>query len=281
MSVLREHGEQCQTYGQPLLAESSHRGSGFWARALGTQFGERRDPTTCLHELVVHWSGNCSAPVLLFKLLQAIDARVIAAESKVHLATSDAIAHPLDVYRGAVTAWERWQCVQARKNFNRSFVVSLIEIPGRPDCWLFPGVYKVAGVEHRRGRVEPYTYDLRRIKAFGDLEARLVVRHQRTSRAPYRLGETIEAALHIEEISVKRLTILAFPGFKQVHISYSQLLAIVKAGDPTWQAALSSVSGIYVLTDTSDGRLYVGSAYGAGGIWARWSQYLNKGTETT
>ena len=45
---------------------------------------------------------------------------------------------------------------------------------------------------------------------------------------------------------------------------------------PEWKMALSSVKGVYCITDTSTGQLYIGSASGdAGGIWQRWSSYAN------
>jgi hypothetical protein len=37
---------------------------------------------------------------------------------------------------------------------------------------------------------------------------------------------------------------------------------------------LSSVYGVYLLTDKKTGKHYVGSAYGNQGIWGRWSDYI-------
>ncbi|WP_292885821.1 GIY-YIG nuclease family protein [Microbacterium sp.] len=44
-----------------------------------------------------------------------------------------------------------------------------------------------------------------------------------------------------------------------------------------WRTALSSVVGIYLITDTSDGRHYVGKADGAESIRQRWSAYATNG----
>ena len=41
-----------------------------------------------------------------------------------------------------------------------------------------------------------------------------------------------------------------------------------------WKAALSSVFGIYLLTDIATGKHYIGSAYGEYGIWGRWVNYI-------
>ena len=45
----------------------------------------------------------------------------------------------------------------------------------------------------------------------------------------------------------------------------------------SWKGALSNVSGVYLITDTKIGKLYVGSATGEGGIWQRWSEYAGNG----
>lgn len=44
-----------------------------------------------------------------------------------------------------------------------------------------------------------------------------------------------------------------------------------------WKAALQHVKGIYLVSDASNGRKYVGSAYGGEGIWSRWSTYMQTG----
>jgi len=66
-----------------------------------------------------------------------------------------------------------------------------------------------------------------------------------------------------------------FPGFYNIALSFSRLKAMVDNPDSNreWQRRLSSVSGVYVLLDQRSGKQYVGSAYGAGGIWARWKSY--------
>ena len=39
--------------------------------------------------------------------------------------------------------------------------------------------------------------------------------------------------------------------------------------------ALESVTGVYCLTDRKTGKLYIGSATGAGGVAQRWGNYLD------
>ncbi|WP_189654688.1 GIY-YIG nuclease family protein [Paracoccus mutanolyticus] len=53
--------------------------------------------------------------------------------------------------------------------------------------------------------------------------------------------------------------------------------AVVSNSRPDWKAALESIKGIYLITDTRTGKRYVGSAYGDQGIWSRWCAYAASG----
>ena len=44
-----------------------------------------------------------------------------------------------------------------------------------------------------------------------------------------------------------------------------------------WRIHLSAVAGIYLIVAEGTGNLYVGSAYGEGGIWGRWRNYARSG----
>lgn len=213
--------------------------------------------------------------MLLFPLLDALDPRITPARTKVHLASFNGKEQPLDVYRRGRAAWEEWQRGQNKRNFEREFVVSIIAIPRQPKLWMFAGVYSREGITERPGHEDRWYYDLARLEALTDLEARLVVSHARTDRPSYRDAETIADRLEVHKLRSRTLIIPEFPGYKQVLLSFSELGAVVREAEVSWRTALSSGSGVYVIADTTDGRLYVGVAYGEGGIWPRWSQYLD------
>jgi hypothetical protein len=69
--------------------------------------------------------------------------------------------------------------------------------------------------------------------------------------------------------------VMDFPGFYNFILSYDQLTTMIANPDSNreWQRMLSSVSGVYVILHQSTGKQYIGSAYGAGGIWERWASY--------
>ena len=64
-----------------------------------------------------------------------------------------------------------------------------------------------------------------------------------------------------------------FNGYQNVSIVYKNLK--IALNDPTWIGALKNVKAIYAIIDISNGKLYIGSACGNGGLFGRWSDYIN------
>lgn len=117
-------------------------------------------------------------------------------------------------------------------------------------------------------------FDLERSDLLSDLQARLVVgwRSPRT----WALKGTTAARYPVMEIADAQP--VRFPGFDALTLDYPQLQAVVREHRyATWRTALSSVMGIYLITDTRDGRQYVGKADGSESVLQRWTAYAANG----
>lgn len=67
-----------------------------------------------------------------------------------------------------------------------------------------------------------------------------------------------------------------FEGYDRVHLPYHCLDDIFKGRIlPTYYEALKKITGVYCLTDTHTGKLYIGSASGEEGVAQRWGNYLD------
>ena len=66
-----------------------------------------------------------------------------------------------------------------------------------------------------------------------------------------------------------------FPGYDKVNITWETMKQVLQKD--TWRTALENQKGVYLITDTSNGKKYVGSAYGANMILGRWNSYLKTG----
>ena len=61
-------------------------------------------------------------------------------------------------------------------------------------------------------------------------------------------------------------------------LSYSQLQKIINQRKKDWVSALESQKAVYLITDTNNGKLYVGSATSDNGmLLKRWKEYVETG----
>ena len=213
--------------------------------------------------------------MLLFDILGLMVPGVTPGGSKLHLASWNGVEDPLDVFLcGHFEGWQSWQ---SKKNFERAYIVSLIKLPAR-DRWLFAGCYRRLG----RTWVEKpapahWSYQTSEVAGSAPLSGRIVVGFSRIGRASYLVAERWAPKLEVRSVLEQRMAVSDFPGYPSVLLPKPTLDLIVAQEVPSWRAALSAVAGVYLITDTNSGKLYVGSATGDGGIWARWCQYSASG----
>ncbi|QLQ09309.1 MAG: GIY-YIG nuclease family protein [Nocardioidaceae bacterium] len=153
----------------------------------------------------------------------------------------------------------------------RYWVVFLPEGGDRARLWSVVANHGQVGNGHDGlGR----TFDLEQTDLMADLRNRLVIgwRSPRT----WWIKATTAAAYPVMEIADAQP--VRFPGFDALTLDYPQLQAVIREHRyAAWRTALSSVIGIYLITDTSDGRQYVGKADGAENLLQRWAAYATNG----
>jgi hypothetical protein len=213
----------------------------------------------------------------LFDFLHAATPDLGPTHCKIHLASWNGVEKPLDVYlAGDFDDWQRWQ---SKRNFERPFVVSLIQLP-QTGQWLFAGLH-TSGQPVRRthplDQIEYNHYPLIEDARCQEFNGRLVVSFSRPGRQSYLDAETWTERILVSELYPSRIELSEFPGYRSVDISHDELVTIFQRNIDSWKAGLSAVAGIYLITDTKSGKLYVGIAHGQGGFWQRWSDYAKTG----
>ena len=208
----------------------------------------------------------------IVKLLKASGIGIKPDDLKIHLACWNKHEHPLDVFfAGGFEEWQRWQ---TKRNFECAQVLSLIDLG--QNRWLFAGVHEVLGSKPHPECSAHFRYSTRLLKNQNDLIGRVVVQHKRSGRASY-IWNRPEIALTVLEIREEKMTVHEFPGYNRVIVSHSNLRLITQQKIASWHGALANVKGIYLITDTSSGKHYVGKASGNEGIWQRWCAYADTG----
>ena len=169
--------------------------------------------------------------------------------------------------------FKEYQEVQKQQNFKRKYIFSLIYY--KKNEWMFAGIYDVISCEKINDR---FRYDTKLLDVHGDLIGRLIIAYNKEFRKSYPFLETVYKDFKFVEILRDRVKIEEFPGFERVNVSFSELKYIVENEEKSWKSALKNVQGVYLISDRSKGKLYVGAAYGEDAFWNRWGEYIAKGT---
>lgn len=118
------------------------------------------------------------------------------------------------------------------------------------------------------------TFDLVVSDHMDDLRNRLVIGW----RAPRTWRINGPTAVEYPVMEIADAQPVPFPGFDRLILDYAELSAVMAEHRyASWRTALSSVVGTYLITDTRDGRHYVGKADGAENVRQRWSAYATNG----
>lgn len=95
------------------------------------------------------------------------------------------------------------------------------------------------------------------------------------SRYVFNLSKYLDLAM-VKEVLPCLYSGEKFEGYDRVHLPFRRLADIFEGKIlPTYYEALKKTTGVYCLTDTHTGKLYIGSATGEEGVAQRWGNYLD------
>lgn len=179
---------------------------------------------------------------------------------------------------------ELYQQFQSKPKFHHAEqIVSFYGLSGNRAR--FYGVYRVLGntpasAELSRlpagetwGRESDYFYDLERDFRFDDLRDRLIIDW------PARAWVQKLDNKPVLEILPSGRKLVPFDDYLEFSLTHAQLKDLFgnEVAHRDWQTSLGAVAGVYLILDQKSGHQYVGSAYGADGIWGRWKNYAISG----
>lgn len=119
------------------------------------------------------------------------------------------------------------------------------------------------------------SYDLTPSPAMIAMADRLVIEWGRDT---INWSKPASTAASFKVVEIADPEAVPFPGFDRVLVDRPTLQAIITdARYASWRTALGAVQGIYLITDRSTGKHYVGKADGGERILGRWSTYAKDG----
>jgi hypothetical protein len=160
-----------------------------------------------------------------------------------------------------------YQNSQLKDVFNGvDYIVSFIGEDGLLSRFI--GVYKLTSSKQlANGHFE---YQMEEVKEhFDDLKERVIIKWENAIS----WHQWIKNKMEVIEIR-PGLHYKQFTDYFDFILSFRELKEIVTKQYADWKKMLSVTKGIYLISDTKTGKLYVGSAYGEDGIWGRWNKYV-------
>lgn len=164
-------------------------------------------------------------------------------------------------------------------NFNKkkNFVVGniaigFVPIPSKQDHWL---LFHIGEVTEDLNIQNGIGYRHKILSLYDKFIGRLIVKYHNKGRNMVRKGDKILKECEVVEILPNVYNNDFFPGYFNVNVSWQTLKNLITK--PSWVTALKNQKGVYLLVDTSNGKKYVGSAYGGNMILGRWECYIRSG----
>jgi hypothetical protein len=118
-------------------------------------------------------------------------------------------------------------------------------------------------------------FDLRASDVMSSLANRLVTEWSKDAINWAKKGI---AASEFPVVEIADPDVVRFPGYDKVLLDRTSLRTMLEDSRfEAWRTALGSVQGIYLITDTSTGKHYVGKADGGERILGRWAAYARDG----
>ncbi|MDG1688459.1 MAG: GIY-YIG nuclease family protein [Gammaproteobacteria bacterium] len=180
--------------------------------------------------------------------------------------------NPTDFYKNAdhktMLNGQYWN--YSKKKSFKSGQVNLGFIKIEDDLWL---LFHVGKVTKDLNILNGMGYEFESFPEYEKYCGRLIIRYKNKSQNMVRLAESVIGDCLIEKILPGKFDNDLFPGYENIDLSWSDLARVIDK--ETWKAALANQKGVYLITDTSNGKMYVGSAYGENMILGRWKSYIS------
>ena len=227
-----------------------------------------------LNELKIKAEGEKMSCIRIDDLL-----RIPASEAtnvKVKFNQNNGTEDPMDLYLKnpeiVNCQWLFWRNKQRYFNVGQ-IAICLLKLSY--DTWLLTTIKRVT---EELGVVNGINYKGEEIAEYSQYFGRVIIKYHKTAQTQGMFYNTVCDELEVLEVLPNVFDGDEFPGYDKVRLSYMQLQSIIERQKKSWIAALENQKAVYLITDKSNGKLYVGSATSDNGmLLSRWSNYAENG----
>jgi len=181
--------------------------------------------------------------------------------------------NPIEMFKNnnmkSILDGQYWNYDKNKSYKEGQITIGFIRIEKNEDLWLLFHIGKITEDLNIQNAVG---YEYETLTEYEKYFGRIIVRFKNKSQNMIRMAESVINDCEIFKILPDVFDNDIFPGYDKVNISWSELSRVIKKEN--WKTALKNQKGVYLITDTSNGKMYVGSASGKNMILGRWESYI-------
>ena len=169
----------------------------------------------------------------------------------------------------------QWLFWRAERTYLKTgdIVICLLKIGY--DQWLLTTIKKVTKDLDKQNGI---SYEGTELPEYCRYFGRIILSFHKTLHSSIVSKDIVWNELEVLQILPSPFDGIDFPGYDNVNLTFTELEAIITRHKRDWVKALESQKAIYLISDKSNGKMYVGSATGDNGmLLQRWSTYINNG----
>src|SRR5690606_9268592 len=165
-----------------------------------------------------------------------------------------------------------WNYAKSKSYKQGQITIGLVKIHPNEDFWL---LFHIGQVTKDLNKLNAVGYEYEGLPKYEMYVGRLIVKFKNRVQTLIRNAESVIDSCYVSQILPDTFDNDLFPGYDKVNISWKEMKRVLEKDN--WKTALQNQKGVYLLTDASNGKMYIGSAYGENMILGRWRSYLKTG----
>ena len=192
---------------------------------------------------------------------------------KIRFIMPHADVNPIELFkhdREELLNWQFWNYAKKKSFKKGEIAIGFVKI-GIDKWLLFDISYVVADLNIFNG----VGYEGKSIDTFEKYLGRTIIKFKNKSQNLVRKAASVIDDCLVSELLETKFNDDICPGYENVSIPWERLQTVVH--NNSGKAALVNQKGVYLITDKSNGKMYVGSAYGENMFHGRWSNYIKNG----
>lgn len=181
--------------------------------------------------------------------------------------------NPIEIFKDGnineILKGHYWNYSSKKSYKDGQTTVGLIRIKPNEDLWLLIHVGKITKDLNKFNDVG---YEFEVLEQYRKYFGRIIVKYKNSSQTLIRNALTIINDCEIHQILPDVFDNDLFPGYESVNVSWQELTRVIDK--ESWKTALQNQKAVYLITDISNGKKYVGSAYAENMLLNRWQNYV-------